>query len=309
MQFYNEQATRSPKKETSKVVSSEILYEISPTGIMGFPDSAPARKAVVKRRGLPTLQSLHFSAERTAEESMKQRFSTMKEYWDTAEQELTSGHREFVIPRCENPFQGFAVTQGHVRHLVAKWSLLFEPFLPNMVAPAVPMPGDAVLEMATFFDKFAENQCQASEPFVVYKSLSDTIRDRVAALEALYVFQQPVKAPVVYRHVSPKLQPLVTWWNITMEAAKTAPLAPMQCAKKHKNPRVVVMANLMQKKLERMNIKTATEASPAPPHPAVVLQMVSLLEAVNYHTKTGVHDGNPRAAGHLHQIKSLPLVC
>ena len=76
-----------------------------------------------------------------------------------------------------------------------------------------------------------------------------------------------------------------------------------------KNPKVVVMANLMQKQLEHLGTPKMGK------HPiemdestkCLVVEMVSLLEGMNYDIKTG--GGNPLDAGHVHHVTSVPLVC
>ena len=311
--LYSEQDMLSPKQENQKMVGS-ILYESSPTGIMGFPDdSTPYGKPVVLRPGVPTIQALDHSGE-TAEQQLEHRCAFTAKYWADMEQELISGRTEFFVPSCNQPYQGFAVSEGHVRHMILKWNMFFQPSWPTLLTPLTPMPGAKVLKLVEFYNNYAEQcmQHEMMEPFIVYKKISEKIRGRVAELDYRCVFHPPTwtfDCPI--RHVSAKIQPLVTWWNT--EAFKETPVAPVEETGTHKNPRVVVMANLMQKKLEHMDMKTNTIHAPsaADTSPFLVLQMVSVLEDMNCKTKTGLYDDQlDTNHGHrAHHFNSLPLVC
>mmetsp|Transcript_15346 Transcript_15346/g.31193 ORF Transcript_15346/g.31193 Transcript_15346/m.31193 type:complete len:316 (-) Transcript_15346:126-1073(-) len=310
-QVYSNQDVRSPKKETQKMNVS-IICEDSPTGIMGFPDDGtPYGKPVVLRPGVPTIQALHHPEE-TAEQELERRCAFTAQYWANMEQELISGRKDFLVPSCYQPFQGFSVSEGFVQHMILKWNMFFQPSLPTLLTPLTTMPGANVLNLVEFYNNYAQQRMQheAMEPFLVYKTISEAIRGRVAELEDRCVFHPPTwtfNCPL--RHVSAKIQPLVTWWNT--EAFKVVPTGPVEETGSHRSPRVVVMANLMQKKLEHMDEKAKASHAPSPMDttPFLVLQMASLLEDMNCKTKTGLYDDSPMdTKKHAHHFNSLPMV-
>ena len=316
----NEPDIQSPKKDiTTKTMGNDIHYEISPTGIMGFPQSTTSGKPVVPRSsGIPTISSLDMPDDETAEQQVQHRISTTCQYWEAMEQELMTGNLQFFVPRCDNPFEAFMVHQGHVQMLVEQWNMLFAHQQDSMMMvmeepPLVPMPGDAVLKLAAFFDHLAEQRLleESMEPFVAtHTYMSDKIRQQVAEWEERMAeqFDDCYYEPVtVYRHVSPKIRPLVNFWNEQAKLMESP--CSVEPAMSHKNPKVVVMANLMQKQLEHLNDqknqKHAIEMDASTK--CMVVEMVSLLEAMNYNIRTG--GGNPLDQGHVHHIKTVPMVC
>lgn len=309
-QVYSEQDLLSPQKATQTMNTSTIAYEASPTGIMGFPsDGATSGKPVVLRPGVPTLQSLDHPEE--AVEQVERRCASTAKYWADLEHKLVSGVHEFLVPSCDQPFQGFAVSEGHVQHMILKWNMFFQPSMPTLLTPLTPMPGANVLRMVEFFDNFAQRRMQdeAMEPFIAYKTISEKLLGCVSDLEGRCLFHPPTwtfVSPV--RHVSSKIQPLVTWWNT--EAFKSTSVGTLENTGTHKSPRVVVMANLMQKKLQHLDMEQATHPpSPMDTSEFLVLQMVSALEDLNYKMKSGLYDESPSDEHHVRHLNSLPMVC
>ena len=312
-QVYSDQHMRSPKKETQKM-EAPVLCEDSPTGIMGFPDhnkSGPyGKKPVVLRPGVPAIQALDHHEE-TDEHELERRCAFTAQYWADMEQELISGCKQFLVPSCYQPFQGFSISEGFVKHMILKWNMFFLPSLPTLLTPLNPIPGANVLKLVEFYNNYAQQRMQheATEPFLVYKTISEAIRGRVAELEDRCVFHPPTwtfNCPI--RHVSAKIQPLVSWW--TTEAFKVTPLRPMEETGSHRSPRVVIMANLMQKQLEHMCAKMKASHAPPPQEttPFLVLQMASFLEDMNCKTKTGLYNDIPMNTKHAHRFNSLPMV-
>mgnify|MGYP005855610559 CR=1 FL=1 len=292
-------------------MAASILCEDSPTGIMGFPDSnAPYGKPVVLRPGVPAIQSLDHPQE-TAEQELERRCAFTAQYWAGLEQELTSGRKEFLVPSCYQPFQGFSVSEGFVQHMILKRNMFFQPSLPTLLTPLTPMPGANVLKLVEFYNNYAQQSMQdeVMEPYLVYKTISETIRGRVAEMEDRCVFHPPTwtfNRPL--RRVSAKIQPLVTWWNT--EAFKVASNGTVEETGSHPSPRVVIMSNLMQKQFEHMDAKVTKSHAPSPKDttPFLVLQMASLLEDMNFKTKTGLYNNSPMDSKHAHRFNSLPMV-
>ena len=330
---YNEQQQhlQSPKKEIMAASKNISMMEISPTGIMGFPEQSSGGKRVVPRTAnVPTLATLDDEQEQQdTPQVLQHRITATGKYWHALEQEFLAHHdndddaQQFFVPRCDNPFEAFMVHDGHVRGMVDQWNALVAAEQQQdhdvLVAPMVPMPGHhpVVLKLAAFFDHLAQQRLlqDTMEPFVAayQHSLSHKMRthvqkwqercDAAAALEKKFV---PI---MVYRHVSPKVQPLVDFWNNLGQVSEPPRLQePPELLPK--SPKLVVMANLMQKKLEHLD---TPKKAPKPTiemdasTTCLVVEMVSLLEGMNYNTKTGV-GGNPLDAGHVHHVNSLRLV-
>ena len=314
-QHMNEQGLRSPINETQKVNADEIMFETSPTGIMGFPDTSNTngKPLLAQRSGLPILHSLDHPEDED-QMDLQRRLDSLHKYWEGLEQEFEAGRQEYIIPRGDNVWGGFSVTKGQVLRMVQEWNVRFQHVMPTMEFPLTPEPGDNVRQWVNFFNRLAHENVhqQAMEPFVIYKTLSDKLRDRVAILEAQCTTctvpqHELLESRIVYRRVSPKLQPLVTWWDAAFQPPLTP--EPMEPVLHHKNRRVVVMANLMQKKIEHMDDTKERVQATIPHSNLLVTQMVTLLEAMNSQIKTGIYNGNPLDADHVHHVKSLPLVC
>ena len=319
--IHSHEATRSPKTETSTMKLSDIQFEVSPTGIMGFPESPATGRFVLHSEGMPTLH-LNLPDENNSNVELNPRFSSTKHYWDSLEDDLFSGRKEYIIPRCSNPWQGFAVAEGQVRHRALQWDLSMKRSRDEARPPMVPMPGPNVYKMVTFFERLTQQMAfkDAHEPYIVYKRLDPDIRDKVEKMQKLFLSKDSVMAlesPVVNRRVSPKLQPMVDWWNQKIQAQMQPPQRPLQRLLKKNSPRVVVMANLMQKKLaNRGAVMMGDEEAPWPAsyhHNGHMVQtMVDLLEAINYATKTGIDyepTVPPPSVDHpKHSVKSLPVV-
>lgn len=317
-QSYNEQGLLSPKKEHNKIDREILMAEDSPTGIMAFPGMAPAGKPVLSRPDAGAIKDLPLGKEEeTVEQELQRRIVSVAKYWTQAEQELVAGQQEFVIPRSENPYESFEVNEGHVRHMVLKWDLFSEPSSPEILPPCAPSPGPNVQKMVYFFDYFAQRlmEDQEMEPFVVYKTVNKKIAKLVNNLEARIHFSPlsvAFASPVVCRHVSEKIKPLVEFWDAMSATGKTGHSLGLESSSMHKNRRVVVMANLMKKKLDHPETSLVQKEVMPREHNHIgplVFQMVSLLEAMNQEVKTGSNlvnvEGGHRVAG----VASLPLVC
>jgi hypothetical protein len=302
--------------------------EVSPTGITGFPETlstgAGSNKYVQPNKELPTLEGLYFSMhddnkddEDSNKDEMNRRFSNTIKYWDTVQDDLVSGRAEYIIPRCEKPWRGFTVPQGHVQQCANQWKLSMRPqvlrsLAANNTTPLSPLPGrDNVRRMVTLSEQRAQQALSqgtcCGEPYLVYKHTTPEIHKRVEQVQNLIwrlstkkqlTVSQDSSLPgsstkVVLKHVDPHIQPLVDFWNakVKLQEMPQLWLPSLHCPLKSISTHIQTMVYWMEKKLEdSVTFHKSLSSSPLDYHAGTTLlvkPMIQLWETRNYLIKTG----------------------